>query len=120
TSAHVVVGHRGPTSFTVEGKQTTNGSSNVDDDGAGIVPEGRADIRIVGNPDHTLTVYWQPPNPNPGVDADAWNPYGGDGLLPGEPPPFGPSVYVGLITYAYGQTGIPFVGTCDALEGGSP
>jgi hypothetical protein len=119
TSAHVVVGHRGPTSFTVEGKNTTNGSSSVDDDGSNIVPDGRADIRIVGELDHTLTVYWQQPNPAPGVNADAWNLYGGDGLLPGEPPPFGSSGYVGLITYAYGQTAVPFVGTCDELEGGS-
>ena len=28
-------------------------------------------------------------------------------------------IAIGLITYAYGQTGVPFVGTCDATEGGS-
>lgn len=118
TSAHVVVGHRGPTAFTVEGKNTVSGDSTVNDVGANVVPAGRADIRIVGNADRTLTVSWQTPNPSPGSQADDWNLYNGDGSLPGSPPPFGETVYVGLITYAFGYGGIPFVGTCDALEGG--
>jgi hypothetical protein len=117
TSAHVVVGHRGDTHFTIEGKTTRNGQSSVNDDGANVLPLGRADIRIVGHADRTLSVQWQAPNPAPGVTADAWKPYRGTGKLPGDPQPtFGDSVYVGLITYAYGQAGIPFVGTCDALE----
>jgi hypothetical protein len=118
TSSHVVVGHRGPTAFTIEGKNTVSGDSTVNDAGANVAPNGRADIRIVGNADRTLTVYWQTPNPDPGSQADDWTLYGGDGTLPGSPPPFGDTVYVGLITYAFGYGGIPFVGTCDAIEGG--
>lgn len=118
-SSHVVVGHRGGTQFTVEGKNTVNGSSNVNDDGENIVPDGRADIRIVGNADHTLTVYWQVPNLDPANQADNWETYKNSGSLPGSNPAYGDQVYVGLITYAYGQTGVPFVGTCDSLEGGS-
>ncbi len=115
-SSHLVVGHRGGTGFTVEGKNTVNGSSSVSDIGSNVAPDGRADLRIVGNPDQTLTVYWQLPNPNPGVDPDAWNLYKGDGKLPGTAPTYGAEVYVGLITYAQGQTGVPYVGTCDSLE----
>ena len=115
-SSHVVVGHRGGTAFTVEGKNTINGNSPVNDDGANIVPDGRADIRIVGNQDRTLTVYWQRPNLNPQSTPDDWNLYRGTGDLPSNNPAYGNEVYVGLITYAYGQTGVPFVGTCDSFE----
>ncbi len=118
TSAHVVVGHRGPTAFTVEGKNTVNGNSQQNDAGANVAPNGRADLRIVGNGDRTLTVYWQTPNPSPGSQADDWTPYNGNGTLPGTAPAFGDTVYVGLITYAFGFGGVPFVGTCDAIEGG--
>ncbi len=114
-SAHVVVGHRGPTEFTVEGKNTVNGSSSVNDVGANTVPEGRADIRIVGNSDRTLTVYWQRPNLGPAADDD-WQLYRGTGQLPGNTAAFGQSVYVGLITYAFGSAGLPFVGTADGVE----
>ena len=114
-SAHVVVGHRGTTTFTVEGKNTVAGSSTVNDVGANVVPSGRADIRIVGNSDRTLTVYWQTPNLGSAVDDD-WQPYRGTGNLPGPTAPFGASVYVGLITYAYGTSGVPFVGTADSVE----
>ncbi len=114
-SAHVVVGHRGPTAFTVEGKNTVNGSSSVNDVGANTVPDGRADIRIVGNSDRTLTVYWQQPNVGDAGD-DEWQLYRGTGELPGATAAFGPSVYVGLITYAFGTAGVPFVGTADAVE----
>lgn len=116
-SSHVVVGHRGGTHFTIEGKNTVDGSSSVNDAGANIVPAGRADIRIVGNADKTLTVYWQVPNID-GAGEDAWQLYNGDGNLPGQTPQYGETVYVGLITYAFGIRGVPFVGTCDALEGG--
>ena len=115
-SSHVVVGHRGPTHFTVEGKNTRDGTSSVDDVGADTVPAGRADIRVVGNADRTLTIYWQEPNPDPGGNPDQWTPYNGTGTLPGAAPDYGDTVYVGLITYAYGQEGVPFVGTCDAIE----
>jgi len=115
-SSHIVVGHRGGTHFTVEGKNTVEGSSSVNDVGFNAVPAGRADIRVVGNADHTLTIHWQVPNLDPGNTPDNWTLYGGSGDLPGNAPAYGPSVYVGLITYAFNQTGVPFVGTCDAIE----
>lgn len=115
TSAHVVVGHRENTKFTIEGKNTRDGSSSVNDIGANVVPDGRADIRIVGNPDGTMYVYWQTPNFGDPAD-DVWQLYGGTGLLPGSSPGFGDSVYIGLITYAYGSNGVPFVGTADSIH----
>lgn len=114
SSSHVVVGHRGPTAFTIEGKNTDNGSSSVNDIGANTVPDGRADIRIVGNQDHTITVYWQVPNLT--SSDDDWTLYNGTGELPGSAPTFESEVYVGLITYAFELTGVPFVGTCDEIE----
>lgn len=113
-SAHVVVGHRGNARFTIEGKNTVNGQSSVNDIGAGTAPDGRADIRIVGNSDGTLTVYWQTPR-SLGV-ADDWQLYRGTGRLPGSAHNFGSSAYIGLITYAYGNNGVPFVGTADSVE----
>ncbi|MEP5611921.1 MAG: hypothetical protein ABJP45_06710 [Cyclobacteriaceae bacterium] len=115
-SAHVVVGHRGPTGFTIEGKNTVDGNSFVNDIGEGTVPLARADIRIVGNEDQTLTVYWQVPNADFANGGDSWTLYNGTGDLPGTAPAFGESVYVGLITYAFELTGVPFVGTCDAID----
>ncbi len=115
-SSHVVVGHRGGTHFTVEGKNTRNGSSSVNDAGSNIVPDGRADIRIVGNADRTLTVYWQRPNLDPGSVGDDWNLYNGTGTLPGTAPDYPKAVYIGLITYAFGNQGVPFVGTADSVE----
>jgi len=114
-SAHVVVGHRGNTHFTIEGKNTVAGRSIVNDLGAGSAPLGRADIKIVGNSDRTLTVYWQEPNLGPSANDD-WQLYRSSGQLPGRAPAFGPSVYVGLITYASGSRGVPFVGTADSVE----
>ena len=116
TSSHVVIGHRGGTYFTVEGKNTNNGSSSVNDDGFNVAPLGRVDLRIVGNPDRTLTVYWQQPNLSPGSTPDDWQLYRGSGDLPGPDPDYGASVYVGLITYALGSNGVPFVGTADSIE----
>lgn len=118
-SAHVVVGHRGNTKFTIEGKNTVNGRSSVNDIGAGTAPSGRADIRIVGNSDRSLTVYWQTPNlgsPAPDASQDSWQLYRGTGRLPGSTAAFGQSVYIGLITYAFGATSVPFVGTADGVE----
>ncbi len=114
-SSHVVVGHRGGTQLTVEGKNTLNGSSSVNDEGPNSAPSGRADIRIVGTASNTLVVYWQVPNLDIGNQADSWQLYGGDGILPGTAPAYATDVYVGLITYAQGSTGLPFVGTCDSL-----
>ncbi|TMM57356.1 hypothetical protein FEE95_12795 [Maribacter algarum] len=115
-SSHVVVGHRGGAEFTIEGKNTVNGSSSVNDIGANTAPEGRADIRIVGTTERELIVYWQTPNLNYSTTEDNWNLYRDTGDLPGATPAYGEEVYVGLITYAYGQTGVPFVGTCDAIQ----
>ena len=115
-SSHVVVGHRGGTHYTIEGKNTRDGHSSVNDIGANTAPDGRADIRIVGNADRSLTVYWQTPNPSPGVQADSWNLYNGTGSLPGQAPDYPNAVYIGLITYAFGSNGVPFVGTADAIE----
>ncbi len=115
SSAHIVVGHRGSTRFTIEGKNTVNGSSSVNDIGANTVPDGRADIRIVGNADGTMYVYWQTPNLGDPAN-DVWQLYRGTGLLPGSSPGFGESVYIGLITYAYGTNGVPFVGTADSVH----
>ncbi|MCG8671316.1 MAG: PKD domain-containing protein [Pseudomonadales bacterium] len=124
-SSHVVIGHRGNESpFTIEGKNTLNGSSSVDDIGANTVPNTKADIRIVGDSDGQLFVYWQLPNANPGVQADNWIAYegnrgAGSGKLPGTQPNYGSAgseVYIGLITYAFYSNGVPFVGTCDSIE----
>lgn len=115
-SSHVVVGHRGSAGFTIEGKNTLDGNSSVNDIGKNSVPSGRADIRIVGNEDKTLTVHWQLPNLNHQTDSDSWTLYRDTGNLPGASPNYGDSVYVGLITYAFGSTGVPFVGTCDAIQ----
>ena len=96
-SAHVVVGHRGSTHFTIEGKNTRDGDSSVNDAGANIAPADRADIRIVGN-------------------ADLWTLYRGTGQLPGPQAEFGNTVYVDLITYAFNSAGLPFVGTADTIK----
>ncbi|MFS4491893.1 hypothetical protein [Maribacter sp. 2308TA10-17] len=115
-STHVVVGHRGGAEFTIEGKNTVDGSSSVNDIGANTAPAGRADIRIVGTEERELIIYWQTPNLDYETVEDTWNLYRDTGDLPGATPAYGEEVYVGLITYAYGQTGVPFVGTCDAIE----
>lgn len=118
-SAHVVVGQRGATRNTIEGKHTRDGVSEQDDVGAQAVPQGRADLRIVGNADRTLTVYWQPHAPG---QPDAWIPYEAPGAgrppgqLRGPSPDWGDTVYVGLITYAFGNQGVPFMGVADSLE----
>lgn len=111
-SSHIVVGHRGGTYFTVEGKNTVDGSSSVNDEGINVAPDGRADLRIIGNADSTLTIWWQ----LPGTTSDNWTLYQGTGNLPGAAPIYGDSVYIGLITYAQGSQGLPFVGTCDGIE----
>lgn len=116
TSAHVVVGHRGSTYNTVEGKQTVAGNSWVNDVGANKALKGRADLIIHGQEDKTLRVYWQPANIHPEKNKDRWIPYNGSGKLPGEAPAFTDEVYVGLITYAAEEKGLPFAGTADSWQ----
>ena len=80
------------------------------------MPDGRGDIRIVGNDDNTITVYWQTPNLDYAATEDDWTLYRDTGNLPGSAPAYDNEVYIGLITYAFGQNGVPFVGTCDAIQ----
>lgn len=115
-SAHFVVGHRGKHTFTVEGKNTRNGRSYVNDAGDRVVPTGRADLRVVGTPGKKLKWYWQQPNIAPGENEDNWIPYREEGEFPGRQARFADEVYVGLITYSYGKTSVPFIGTSDSIE----
>lgn len=115
-SSHVVVGHRGSHFNTVEGKNTVNGYSWVTDVGVDKALNGRADILIQGLEDKTLRVFWQVPNPKPGELKDRWIAYNAHAKLPGDAPAYGDEVYVGLITYAQGENGLPFVGTADSLS----
>lgn len=115
-SSHFVVGHRGNTENTIEGKNTVNGSSTVNDAGINVVPDGRADLRLVGSSNNTILWYYQVPNFDYPNTADIWIPYRGTGLMPGTPPVFGDTIYLGPITYAYGNNNVPFVGTIDAIE----
>ena len=115
-SSHVVIGHRGGARNTIEGKNTLNGDSSVNDDGYDALPLGRGDIKIEGAADRTLTVSWQQPNLTGDAANDNFQLYRGSGALPGQAPNYGPQVYIGLITYAYANQGVPFVGTCDAIE----
>lgn len=114
-SSHLVVGHRGgEAQFTIEGKNTLNGQSSVNDIGTGVAPKGRADLRIVGDKNGVLRAYWRRPG------ASKWIAYGRkEGAFPGAAPVYGKAgseVYVGLITYAYGNVAVPFMGTCDKVE----
>lgn len=115
-SAHMVVGHRGKISYTVEGKNTVKGKSSVNDAGQGIVPDGRADLRLVGKSNKTLRWYWQLPNLEPDTVDDEWIPYRGKGKFPGKQAKFDDEVWVGIITYAFGPDSVPFVGTADSIE----
>ncbi|MCG8671315.1 MAG: PKD domain-containing protein [Pseudomonadales bacterium] len=120
-SAHLVVGHRGEIARqTIEAKNTVNGVSSVNDIGSNRLRNTRADLRVVGDRNGQLRFYWQEPNFNEDKElTDNWIAYDGSGLAPGAQANFGgegDSVYVGLITYAFGSRGIPFVGTADSIE----
>jgi hypothetical protein len=116
-SSHLVVGQRGNKQDTIEGKITNNGYSEMNDIGPNMLPNGRADIRYVGDADGNLTAYWQLPNTTGDSNNDNWMPYLTTGILPGVKPEWnGSSVYVGLITYASASIGVPFIGVADSLE----
>lgn len=112
SSAHLVVGQRGGTHNTVEGKNTRNGVSSVNDIGANRLPQGRADLMIEGTANGGLIASWRI------AGTTTWNLYNNTGDLPGNTPDWGNGnqVYVGLITYAYGNSGVPFMGVADSLE----
>jgi len=115
-SSHVVVGHRGSTQNTIEAKNTIDGHSWVNDIGKNTAPNGRADIMIVGNKKKELEVFWQEPNLEPDNNKDHWKAYNGSGKIPGNTPNYGQEVYIGLITYAFKEKGLPFIGTADSFE----
>ena len=116
-SAHLVVGQRGNTRNTIEGKTTQSGSSSVNDIGGEQLPDGRADLMIEGLANGQLRAYWQLPNTSGESTNDNWQPYRGTGQLPGTLPDWNSNqVYVGLITYAYGNSGLPFMGVADSLS----
>jgi len=115
-SSHFVVGHRGSTENTIEGKNTVNGASSVNDAGVNVVPDGRADLRVVGLADNTIQWYYQVPNFDVANTPDNWIPYRGTGLMPGRAPVYGDTIYIGPITYAYRSNNLPFVGTIDGIE----
>ena len=48
--------------------------------------------------------------------SDQWQAYNSIGALPGTPPVFGSDVIIGLITYAYEDESVPFVGTEDSIR----
>lgn len=116
-SVHLVAGQRGYTQDTIEGKMTRNGVSNQNDIDANRLDKGRADLMITGDSQGNITAYWQLPNLSGNSDNDNWNLYRSTGILPGELPQWdGQSVYVGLITYAYYSSAVPFMGVADSLE----
>lgn len=109
-SAHIVVGHRGGKSFTVENKGTINGVSTVtDEDFNATNGVNRVDLRVQKFANNVCEISFRPPNSN-----DSWTLANGDGTFP-SPPTFGNTVRVQLITYASGTAQVPFVGTCDKI-----
>lgn len=105
-SAHLVAGHRnGDATFTIEGKNTVNSSSTVNDLDNNAAPNCRMDVRVVRT-GSTLTWFYRLPGDS------TWIAY----TMPGTQFTLTPSVYVSLITYAQNSTGVPFVGTADSFE----
>lgn len=101
-----LVGHRGPSAYTIECKNTNAGSSNVIDEGNGFLgTTTRADLRVVGNADNTCTFYYRE------VGDSTWI---ATSVPPSQnPEPFGATVHVGLVAYDFLYPGVDFVGTCD-------
>ncbi|TRY31404.1 hypothetical protein [Aliiglaciecola sp. M165] len=121
-SAHLVVGHRGEVQNTIEGKLTSDGISRTTDAGENILPNGRADLRLVGSLDGTLSAYWQLPNLSGNENLDRWNLYNQNGDLAYQDASSGPTwgvdgeVSIGIITYAYSTAGLPFMGIVDSIK----
>jgi len=120
---HFVVGYRGATGFggserTIEAKTNASGSSSVNDVGTNAITGTRADFRIVGSAGKAITFQWQEPNQlGPGGQPDpAQDSWSSAHAFPGSEPAWPDTVYVGLVTYAFGTDGVPFVGTADAIE----
>lgn len=110
-SSHCVVGHRGGTHNCVEFKNTLAGSSSQGDTSFNSLPLGRADLRVTGSAAGLLTWYYKEPG------AANWlliN--GGTGFPPGTQPTYGASVDVGIIGYAYTNTGLDFAMTCESIQ----
>lgn len=107
-SAHVVAGHRGGVFRTIESKITTNGVSIVADEGfAPLGSIARADMRFVMALDGTLYAYYRA-----ALSSDPWIAISWPG---GSEPVFPNGCDAGLITYAAGSQGVPFVGTADSV-----
>lgn len=106
-SAHYVVGHRSSDSNTLEVKSTVNGVSNQYDLGNNLAPSGRLDIRIVGvkGTPNRLDAYYRQPG------ATTWIPVQPEPIMVNWPN----TVLIGLITYAYRNTAVPFAGIADGL-----
>jgi len=104
------VGHRGGTHYTIESKNSLNGANNIADGGADLCPLGRADIRLVGNADSTITPFYRLPGDTTWLGSGAGMPDAGFQ----SPEPFAATANVGLLSYTFGLQSEPFVGTCDA------
>lgn len=107
-SAHVVVGHRGGVFRTIETKVTTAGTSAVADEGFNALgaTDTRCDLRFVLDGSGNLSAWYRAANSSDPWVAISW---------PGATPVFASGCYAGIITYAAGITGVPFVGTADAI-----
>ena len=105
-----LVGHRGGTAFTIEAKNTLNGSSNTTDEGANFTSGAtRMDLRVVGNGDGTVSFYNRT-----ALSSDPWTLGTSAGFQ--NPEPFGVNMRVGLVAYKFDEFAADFVGTCDAWE----
>ncbi len=108
-SAHIVAGHRGGVFRTIETKVTTSGVSAVADEGFNALGAtiARCDMRAYLDPAGFLYIYYRAPNSSdPWIEA-AW---------PGARPQFASGCQAGIIPYAAGTTGLPFVVTADSVH----